>query len=89
MDQDHVSVLHRNGHVEVGVPRVDTLNGKTIFGQETISIPGPLCEFYLADHRRFDPMATLHFGSSQPLVPTASASWLKAGMGGLLSVREG
>src|ERR1700719_403020 len=37
-------------------------------------IPGPLREFYLADHRRFDPMATLHFGSNQSLIPTAPAS---------------
>jgi hypothetical protein len=29
---------------------------------ETI-ISGPLCEFQLADHRWFNPMATLHFGS--------------------------
>ena len=40
---------------------------------ETI-IPRPLREFYLADHHRFDPMATLHFGSSQPLVPAAPSS---------------
>src|ERR1700676_4471241 len=37
---------------------------------ETV-IPRPLREFYLADHRRFNPMATLHFGSGQPLVPPA------------------
>jgi hypothetical protein len=37
-------------------------------------IPRPLREFHLADHNRFDPMATLHFGASQPLVPTASPS---------------
>ena len=37
-------------------------------------IPCPLREFYLADHHRFDPMATFHFGGGQPLVPTASAS---------------
>jgi len=30
---------------------------------ETI-IPGPLREFYLTDHCWFDPVATLHFGSS-------------------------
>ena len=40
---------------------------------ETV-IPRPLREFYLADHRRFDPMTTLHFGSGQPLVPTAPTS---------------
>ena len=39
---------------------------------ETV-IPRPLCEFYLADHHRLDPMATLHLSSSQPLVPTAPA----------------
>ena len=38
MDQNDVPVLHRNGHVEIGVPGVDALNGKTIFGQETIII---------------------------------------------------
>ena len=31
MDQDHVSVLHRNGHVEVGVQRVDPRNRGTIY----------------------------------------------------------
>ena len=36
-------------------------------------IPRPLREFYLANHCRFDPMATLHFGSSQPLIPATSA----------------
>src|SRR4029077_5136361 len=43
---------------------------------ETI-IPGPLREFYLTDHCWFDPVATLHFGSSQPLIPAASASCRK------------
>jgi hypothetical protein len=38
MNQDHVSVLHRNRHVEVGVPSINTLDGKTIFGEETIII---------------------------------------------------
>jgi hypothetical protein len=37
-NQDHVSVLHRNRYVEVGIPRVNALNGKTVFGQETIII---------------------------------------------------
>ena len=40
---------------------------------ETV-IPRPLREFYLADHHRLDPMAPLHFGSGQSLVPTAPAS---------------
>ena len=34
----------------------------------------PLRKLYLADHCRFNPTATLHFGSSQPLVPTVPAS---------------
>jgi hypothetical protein len=38
MNQDHVAVVHRNGHVEVGVPRINTLDGKTIFGNEAITI---------------------------------------------------
>ena len=38
MNQDHVSVLHRNRHVEVGVPGINTLNGKTIFGEKTVII---------------------------------------------------
>jgi hypothetical protein len=41
---------------------------------ETI-IPGPLGEFYLADHHRLDPTATLHFG--QALVPTVAANCRK------------
>src|ERR1700730_480870 len=40
-------------------------------------ISGPLCEFHLADHRRFNPVATPHFGSGQPLVPTAATHWRK------------
>jgi hypothetical protein len=40
---------------------------------ETI-IPGPLTKFHLADHFRFDPMATFHFGGGQSLVPTAMTS---------------
>ena len=40
---------------------------------ETI-IPRPLRILYLADHHRFDPTATLHFGSGQPLVPPTSAN---------------
>ena len=32
---------------------------------ETI-ISRPFCEFYLADHFRFHPMATFHFGGSHP-----------------------
>jgi hypothetical protein len=35
-------------------------------------IPRPFGEFYLTDHHRFNPMAALHFGTSQPLVPAAS-----------------
>ena len=42
---------------------------------ETV-IPRPFREFYLADHHRLDPMATLHFGSGQSLVP---AAWPMAG----------
>src|SRR5271165_1344846 len=34
-------------------------------------IPRPYREFYLADHNRFGPVATLHFRSRQALVPTA------------------
>jgi hypothetical protein len=37
---------------------------------ETV-IPRPFREFYLANLRRFDPTATLHFRSSQTLVPAA------------------
>jgi len=33
-------------------------------------IPRPFCEFDLADHHRFHPTATLHFGGAKPLVPT-------------------
>ena len=40
---------------------------------ETI-IPRSLREFYLAEDHRFEPMATPHFGSGQPLVPTAPTS---------------
>jgi hypothetical protein len=47
---------------------------------ETI-IPRPFREFDLADHHRFDPMATCHFGSSQPLIPPASASRRKVKKG--------
>jgi hypothetical protein len=38
---------------------------------ETV-IPRPFREFYLANHRRFDLMATSHFGSSQTLVHSGS-----------------
>jgi hypothetical protein len=40
-------------------------------------IPSPRRKFCLADHARFDPMEMLHFASSQPLVPTASANCRK------------
>jgi hypothetical protein len=40
---------------------------------ETV-IPRPLREFYLTDHHRLDPVAPLHFGGGQSLVPTVSAS---------------
>jgi hypothetical protein len=46
---------------------------------ETI-ISGPLFEFHLADHRRFNPPAAPHFGSSQTLVqatPTSSRKLIK------------
>ena len=33
-------------------------------------ISGPLCEFHLTDHRRFDPTATLHFGGGISLGPS-------------------
>ena len=36
---------------------------------ETV-IPRPFREFYLADHHRLNPVATLHFDGSQSLVPT-------------------
>jgi hypothetical protein len=38
---------------------------------ETI-ISSPLGEFHLADHYRFHPMATSHFGGGQPLVQTST-----------------
>ena len=44
-------------------------------------ISRPFREFDLADHHRFDPMATCHFGSSQPLIPPASASRRKVKKG--------
>jgi hypothetical protein len=37
---------------------------------ETV-IPRPVGEFYLADDCRFNPVATLHLGGGQPLVPAA------------------
>jgi len=40
-------------------------------------ISGSLCEFYLADHRRSNPMATLHFGSGQPFIPSAASGCWK------------
>jgi hypothetical protein len=40
---------------------------------ETI-IPRPLSEFYLANHCRCDPMAKLHFGSSQPALKKTAIS---------------
>jgi hypothetical protein len=40
---------------------------------ETV-IPRRLREFDLADQHRLDPMATLHFGSAQSLVPAVAAS---------------
>jgi hypothetical protein len=36
-------------------------------------ISGPLCEFHLADHRRSNPMTTLHFGSGQPMIPKVAS----------------
>jgi hypothetical protein len=51
---------------------------------ETI-ILRPLREFYLTDHRRFDPMTTLHFGGSQLPLPTAPASWRKTKKGAFFS----
>jgi len=51
---------------------------------ETI-IPRPLRKFYLADHRRFDPMAPLHFGSSQTLVPAATTNCRKVIKGTLFN----
>src|SRR5271166_6456682 len=38
-----------------------------------VIISDPLCEFDLADHRRFNPMTTLHFGSGQPMIPTVAS----------------
>ena len=36
-------------------------------------ISRPFSEFHLANHHRFDPTATFHFGGGQPLVPTTPA----------------
>jgi hypothetical protein len=36
--------------------------------------PRKLRELYLADHHRRNPVATLHFGSGHPLIPTVPTS---------------
>jgi hypothetical protein len=51
---------------------------------ETI-IPSPFTEFRLADHRRFNPVTTFHFGGGQPLVPTAPTNCREVEKGALFN----
>jgi hypothetical protein len=54
--------------------RIPAFLGSEKDGVTETMISGPLRELYLADHHRLDPMATPHFGSGQPLVPSATAN---------------
>ena len=38
VNQDNISILQRQGHVELGIPSVNALNGKAVFRLESIVI---------------------------------------------------
>ena len=42
-------------------------------GMSHFALARPFREFYLADHHWLDPVATLHFGRTQSLIPSVSS----------------